>query len=115
MVRGPKTCVNDASTDGTCEVVKAFMDQDRQSASHIRKRVAAYSDGIYDTANNLAIDMDREAEKFFAPADVTRIDHERRMARFYVLDVQPDLFGEWCFVRPIRPHSPNKSGCTSRT
>jgi predicted DNA-binding WGR domain protein len=30
---------------------------------------------------------------------LTRIDHERRMAHFYVLDVQPDLFGEWCFVR----------------
>ena len=29
----------------------------------------------------------------------TRIDQARRMARFYVLDVQPDLFGEWCFVR----------------
>ena len=40
---------------------------------------------------------------------LTRIDHERRMASFYVLDVQPDLFGKWCFVRewgrigPVRP------------
>jgi predicted DNA-binding WGR domain protein len=30
---------------------------------------------------------------------LTRIDHARRMARFYVLDVQPDLFGQWCFIR----------------
>jgi predicted DNA-binding WGR domain protein len=28
-----------------------------------------------------------------------RTDHARRMARFYVLDVQPDLFGAWCFIR----------------
>ena len=21
------------------------------------------------------------------------------MARFYLLDVQPDLFGQWCFIR----------------
>ena len=31
--------------------------------------------------------------------NLTRTDHARRMARFYVLDVQPDLFGEWCFIR----------------
>ena len=30
---------------------------------------------------------------------LTRIDHDRHMARFYVLDVQPDLFGQWCFIR----------------
>ena len=30
---------------------------------------------------------------------LTRTDHARRMARFYVLDVQPDLFGAWCFIR----------------
>ena len=30
---------------------------------------------------------------------LTRTAQERRMVRFYVLDVQPDLFGEWCFVR----------------
>ena len=30
---------------------------------------------------------------------LTRIDHARRMARLYVLAVQPDLFGQWCFIR----------------
>jgi predicted DNA-binding WGR domain protein len=30
---------------------------------------------------------------------LTRIDHARLIARFYVLDVQPDLFGQWCFIR----------------
>lgn len=34
------------------------------------------------------------------PADhLTRADPARRMARFYRLDVQPDLFGAWCLVR----------------
>jgi predicted DNA-binding WGR domain protein len=28
-----------------------------------------------------------------------RIDQARNMHRFYRLDVQPDLFGEWCLVR----------------
>ena len=28
-----------------------------------------------------------------------RIDPAKRMHRFYRLDVQPDLFGQWCFMR----------------
>jgi predicted DNA-binding WGR domain protein len=28
-----------------------------------------------------------------------RIDHDRNMSRYYRLDVQPDLFGEWGVVR----------------
>jgi predicted DNA-binding WGR domain protein len=28
-----------------------------------------------------------------------RTDPARNMCRFYRLDVQPDLFGEWCVVR----------------
>jgi predicted DNA-binding WGR domain protein len=28
-----------------------------------------------------------------------RIDPARNMARYYRLDVQPDLFGAWCLVR----------------
>jgi predicted DNA-binding WGR domain protein len=28
-----------------------------------------------------------------------RIDATKRMHRFYLLDVQPDLFGEWCLMR----------------
>ncbi|QRG10307.1 WGR domain-containing protein (plasmid) [Xanthobacter dioxanivorans] len=28
-----------------------------------------------------------------------RIDPSRNMARFYMLTVQPSLFGEWCLVR----------------
>jgi predicted DNA-binding WGR domain protein len=28
-----------------------------------------------------------------------RVDPAKNMARFYRLDVQPDLFGQWCFIR----------------
>ena len=28
-----------------------------------------------------------------------RIDQAKRMHRFYRLDVQPDLFGQWCLMR----------------
>lgn len=28
-----------------------------------------------------------------------RIDTAKRMHRFYRLDVQPDLFGQWCVIR----------------
>lgn len=28
-----------------------------------------------------------------------RIDAEKNMARFYRMDVQPDLFGGWSFIR----------------
>jgi predicted DNA-binding WGR domain protein len=30
---------------------------------------------------------------------LTRTDPTRNMARFYVLDIQPTLFGEWALVR----------------
>jgi predicted DNA-binding WGR domain protein len=28
-----------------------------------------------------------------------RIDDAKRMHRYYRMDVQPDLFGEWCLMR----------------
>jgi predicted DNA-binding WGR domain protein len=28
-----------------------------------------------------------------------RIDRDKRMHRFYRLDVQPDLFGQWCLMK----------------
>lgn len=30
---------------------------------------------------------------------LSRIDEEKNMARFYKLDVQPNLFGQWSLVR----------------
>jgi predicted DNA-binding WGR domain protein len=31
--------------------------------------------------------------------ELRRIDSAKNMRRFYRLDVQPDLFGQWCFIR----------------
>jgi predicted DNA-binding WGR domain protein len=28
-----------------------------------------------------------------------RIEPEKNMARFYRMDIQPELFGGWCFIR----------------
>jgi predicted DNA-binding WGR domain protein len=33
------------------------------------------------------------------PVNLYRIDSEKRMHRYYRLDVQPDLFGQWCLIR----------------
>jgi predicted DNA-binding WGR domain protein len=30
---------------------------------------------------------------------LVRFNAEKRMSRFYLLDVQPDLFGQWSFIR----------------
>ena len=30
---------------------------------------------------------------------LTRTDPTKNMRRFYRLDVQPDLFGQWCIIR----------------
>ena len=34
-----------------------------------------------------------------AAVTLFRTDPARNMRRFYCMDVQPDLFGAWCFVR----------------
>ncbi|MBK5960081.1 hypothetical protein CCR97_17995 [Rhodoplanes elegans] len=34
-----------------------------------------------------------------APVVLHRVDPSRNMARFYLMDVQPDLFGGWSFIR----------------
>ena len=42
-----------------------------------------------------------------------RIEPERRMSRFYRIDVQPTLFGEWDVVREWgRIGSPGRVRCT---
>ncbi|MTW18782.1 WGR domain-containing protein [Rhodoplanes serenus] len=30
---------------------------------------------------------------------LTRIDPTKNMARFYICDIQPDLFGDWTLIR----------------
>ncbi len=34
-----------------------------------------------------------------SPVHLRRIDAERNMRRFYELDVRPNLFGHWAFIR----------------
>ena len=41
--------------------------------------------------------------------DLYRIDPPKRMRRFYRLDVQPDLFGQWCLMRES-----GRIGCAGR-
>ena len=41
----------------------------------------------------------REGERRLSAVILHRIDHEQNMHRYYRLDVQPDLFGEWALVR----------------
>jgi predicted DNA-binding WGR domain protein len=33
------------------------------------------------------------------PVVLYRIDPAKRMHRYYRMDVQPDLFGQWCVIR----------------
>lgn len=33
-----------------------------------------------------------------------RIDDSQRMHRYYRMDVQPDLFGQWCLMRARKLH-----------
>ena len=35
----------------------------------------------------------------YSAVTLTRVDAARNLYRFYHLDVQPDLFGNWCLVR----------------
>lgn len=44
-------------------------------------------------------EVQRRAAEHRAPIHLTRIDPTRNMARFYRLDVQPDLFGGVRLVR----------------
>jgi hypothetical protein len=39
-----------------------------------------------------------------------RTDPATNMRRFYRLDVQPDLFGQWCFIRPRHRYRPPARG-----
>ena len=41
----------------------------------------------------------RNGERTLSAVILHRIDHEQNMHRYYRLDVQPDLFGEWGVVR----------------
>ena len=59
--------VNDASTDTTAQVVQAFMAADRMSFTPLVRRVRQPGTGVYARAENLALEMEREAEQRFIP------------------------------------------------
>ena len=69
--------VNDASTDGTAAVVQRCIERDRAPGTPLTRRLAQAGPGVYDRADNLALDMDREAEKRFSPCTEFRREHSR--------------------------------------
>lgn len=69
--------INDKSTDATAGQVKSFMRQDRHPAANIRKRERTYGKAIYDRADNMILDMEREEERFYIPSEVDRLDSSR--------------------------------------
>jgi glycosyltransferase involved in cell wall biosynthesis len=67
--------VNDKSKDGTAAKVKEFIANDRKTVRRFEKRVKTYSDSIYASADNIALDLEKEAEKFFIPCEVAAGEH----------------------------------------
>ena len=43
--------------------------------------------------------MVRNKEQSSSMIYLTRINSDQNMQRFYSLDIQPNLFGEWCLIR----------------
>ena len=69
--------INDKSGDATAERVQDFIKRDTRPAARMEKRVRTYGDGLYDHADNLAIDREKEEDRFFIPVEITRADNSR--------------------------------------
>jgi len=69
--------INDKSTDATAEQVSEFIRLDIKPSASIEKRVRTYGNGLYDHADNLAIEREKEEERFFIPVEMTRADNSR--------------------------------------
>jgi len=69
--------VNDASTDGTAAAVQRFIEADHAPFTPLARRAPQTGSGVYDRADNLALDMEREAEQLFIPCAEVRRDHSR--------------------------------------
>ena len=63
--------IDDKSTDRTAETVAAFIRNDNKDVRPFPVRSTVRRDDMYAAADNLADDMDREAEKYFIPVTVT--------------------------------------------
>jgi glycosyltransferase involved in cell wall biosynthesis len=69
--------VNDASTDATAQVVQHFMEADRTPFTPRARRVRQPGTGVYARADNLALEMEREAEQRLIPCTEIRLPTSR--------------------------------------
>lgn len=69
--------IDDKSTDATAARVREFIRLDTRPAGRIAKRVRTYGAGLYDHADNLAIEREKEEERFFIPVETVRVDNSR--------------------------------------
>ena len=69
--------VNDASTDGTGAAVQRFIEADHRPFKPLARREQHMGAGVYDRANNLVLEMEREAEKLFLPSTEFSRPHSR--------------------------------------
>ncbi|MCX6998401.1 MAG: glycosyltransferase, partial [Kiritimatiellaeota bacterium] len=69
--------VDDASTDGTAAAVQRYIAADRAPFTPLTRREQRMGSGVYDRANNLALEMEREADNLFIPCTGFRRDHSR--------------------------------------
>ncbi|TAN37973.1 MAG: glycosyltransferase [Verrucomicrobia bacterium] len=69
--------VNDASTDATADVVRKFMEADRTPFMPLTRRVRQAGSGVYARAENLALEMEREAEQRLVPCEEIRLPTSR--------------------------------------
>ncbi|MCX7007829.1 MAG: glycosyltransferase family 2 protein [Kiritimatiellaeota bacterium] len=96
--------VNDASTDATAAVVRKFMGADRTPFITVERRVRQPGTGVYARAENLAQEMEREAEQSLVPYEEIRL----RTSRVVLLNHQHNtgrgaaLANGYCYARAHR-------------
>ena len=69
--------LNDASTDATATVVRQFMESDRTPFTPLVRRVRQPGTGVYARAENIALEMEREAEQSLVPCEEVRLPNSR--------------------------------------
>ena len=69
--------INDAATDATAAVVRQFMEADRTPFTPLVRRARQPGLGVYARAENLALEMEREAEQSLMPCEEVRLPTSR--------------------------------------
>ena len=69
--------INDASSDGTAAVVHQFIEADRAAFTPLARHTAQPGTGAYARANNLALEMEREAAGQMIPCEEFRCASSR--------------------------------------